>query len=262
MREKDNLQVVLKVVKEEFRSDRQEVAALKYEFNVGKDLKHPNVIRMYDFGMQRDIPYLAMEFFATMNWKQFLREKPDHAAYFAGKMTEHAARGLECLHGHGWIHRDVKPDNFLVDSQGEVRLIDFSIASRESNWLSKLIPGKSKIQGTRSYISPEQIRGERVTSQADVYSFGCTLFELISGRLPFTAGSADELLNRHLKTAAPRLESANENVTPEFSGLVGNLMAKKPADRPNLPQFLEDLAKMRIFQIRPTNPEDVKGQGG
>src|SRR5690606_33989896 len=115
------------------------------------------------------------------------------------QIIREAAAGLAYVHSQGWIHRDVKPDNFLVNDEGHVKLIDFNIAIKKPGLLGKLLPTKSKVQGTQSYMSPEQIRGDNIDERADLYSFGCTLHELVCGKPPFTGTTTNDLLNKHLR---------------------------------------------------------------
>ena len=121
------------------------------------------------------------------------------------------------MNAKGWVHRDVKPDNILVNSAGEVKLIDFAIAQRIPTGLAKWFRGRNKPQGTRSYMSPEQIRGLALDGRADIYSFAATAFELVTGRPPFRGASNQDLLAKHIteKPVSPTIY--NPDVTKEFS---------------------------------------------
>ena len=162
----------------------------------------------------------------------------------------------------GWIHRDIKPDNFLVDDEGNVKMIDFALATRKRGLLGRLFSQKSKVQGTRSYMSPEQIRSRALDERADLYSLGCTLFHLVAGNPPFTGVTTSDLFRKHLKAPPPSLESANRNVTPAFSSLIRKVMAKKPSDRPaSAREFLGLLREIPLFQGTAEPPGSTDGPG-
>jgi serine/threonine protein kinase len=109
-------------------------------------------------------------------------------------------------------------------------------------------------------MSPEQIRGGTVDARTDVYGFGCTIYELVTGKPPFTGTSANELLNKHLKAVAPSLEAGHRNITPEFAALMRQTLAKKPADRPeSMHKFLEEFRKIEVFKEPPASPEEGEG---
>jgi serine/threonine protein kinase len=151
------------------------------------------------------------------------------------------------------VHRDVKPENFLVSETGQVKLIDFGLAIRPpTGWLAKILPAKSKRQGTPSYMSPEQIRAAALDQRADVYSFGCVMYELVAGAPPFTGSSQDDLFGKHLKSAPPPLEAADGNVTPDFVNLVKRCLSKDASGRPASVQgVLEEFRKMRMYRVFP-----------
>ena len=252
MNSTDNQRVALKALQKEHREDRQEIAFLKNEYTVGKELKHRCIVSIYEYNVDHGIPYVVLEYFHSLNLKQALRQNRDDVIEHVSKIIRGAAEGLAHLHGKGWVHRDVKPDNFLVDVQeGKVKLIDFAIAQRVKTGLAKLLGGRGKIQGTRSYMSPEQIRGKVLDCRSDIYSFGCTLYEIVGGKLAYTGTSADDLLNKHLRGSVPSLQAANNQVTKDFSDLVARMMAKKADNRPeSMEEFLNEYSKMRIFKIR------------
>jgi serine/threonine protein kinase len=251
--ELDHRRCALKTLQEEHRSNKDEVALLRHEYTVGRDLRHPCVIEIYDFDIAKGIPYLALEYFESNNLKQWLRLVTDTKQLrdeLPG-IIQRAAEGLEYLHQQGWIHRDVKPDNFLVNDACQVKLIDFAIAERIKKGFGRFLSGRSKIQGTRSYMSPEQIRGENLDSRSDVYSFGCMLFETLCGRPPFTGGSPDELLQKHLKAAPPPVLASNNEVSPDFANLITRMMSKNRDERPaSIQAFLDAMSSTRIFRVQ------------
>src|SRR5204863_4366486 len=125
---------------------------------VGRALKHPNIIRILDHNTEGDTPYIVMEYFEHPNLKLWLRNGPQTIAHLAIKVIEQSAEALFYFHSEGWVHRDVQPDNFLVREQGQVKLIDFAISHKVKKGLAAVFSFGNKVQGTRSYMSPEQIR--------------------------------------------------------------------------------------------------------
>jgi eukaryotic-like serine/threonine-protein kinase len=242
----------MKVLAGEYADNKDEVAFLKHEIKVGQELEHPRVIRVHDFGMERGHAYLVMELFPYPNIKQHLQQNYDALAAVISTCIEQAAEGLGYFHEQGWVHRDIKPDNFLMKPDGTVKLIDFALAQRAKHGLARLFHSQKMLQGTRSYMSPEQIRMKPLDQRSDLYSFGCMLYELATGKLPFTGVSTNELLNKHLKLPCPSMQAANRNVTDEFAALVRRLLAKIPDERPaSMKEFLQDFRRVQVFKVPP-----------
>lgn len=253
----------IKILLSDFRRDREHVAYLKNEFAVGKALHHPRVIRIVEYSTDKISPYLVMELYPFPNMKQLLRQGIEQIGHLVPKVIGQAAEALAYFNEQNWIHRDIKPDNFLVSSEGDVKLIDFALAERPKSGLARLFARRSKVQGTRSYMSPEQIRGQPLDIRADLYSFGCTIFELVGGRAPYTGGSSDELLTKHLKSPPPPLAAVNPNVTPEFADLVRRTLAKRPDDRPeSMSAFAREYRNLRVFKETPKAPSAAKQNAG
>jgi serine/threonine protein kinase len=248
----------VKTLNDRFKRDREQIGYLKLEHTVGRTVVHPRILEIIAFDVDRGSPYLAMEWYAAPNMKQRIQQGVEKIAHLLPQVIERCAEALAHFNKQGWVHRDIKPDNFLVADDGEIKLIDFALALRIRRGLAKLFARRSKVQGTRSYISPEQIRGEVLDQRADVYSFGCTVYELLSGRPPFTGASAQDLLNKHLRSAPPALEAAGAGVTPEFSQLVRRAMAKDPKARPQtMEEFGRELRAAAVFRVAPRPPADA-----
>lgn len=246
----------LKVLRPDFREDKAEVAFLKNEFEIAKLLNHPNVIKMYDLVLTGTAPFLVLELFSELNMKQALRRGPDSIAYMLDKVIAQIIEGLYYMHSQGFVHCDIKPDNFLVSRDGDVKVIDFTISQRIRKGLGKLFGGSKKIQGTRSYMSPEQIRGKVLDPRSDVYALGCVLFEAVTGKPPYTGESPNDLLNKHISAPIPSPLVANENVTSEFAAVVRSTMAKNPDERPEtMWELLKTIRATKIFKKQPRIPE-------
>jgi serine/threonine protein kinase len=256
--------VGVKTLLEMGNPQREEVNLLHQEHQVGLKLKHPHVIEIFPSPWDPRQPYLAMEWFFAPNMKQrLLQGGPKRIAPLVPKMIDQAAQALAYFHQMGWVHRDIKPDNFLVTDEGEVKLIDFALAKRRRPGLAYWFTPRAKPQGTKSYISPEQIRGGRIDGRADLYSFACMLHELISGKPPFTGMSANDLLNKQLRSSAPSLEASNPNVTGDFAQLIRRSLAKNPEARPeSVEEFLREFRKMRVFRITPAAISSKTPAGG
>ncbi|MDG1875191.1 MAG: serine/threonine-protein kinase [Mariniblastus sp.] len=244
--------IALKVLMKNFRKDKYEIQQLKHEATVGADLDHENVIKIFGYHNDQGFPLISMQLFYAKNLKIAMRE--NHAEMYpnVSVIIRKCALGLKHMHDKGWIHCDVKPDNFLADAETNVKLIDFSIGVREKKkgGIGKLFgSGRPKsIRGTRSYMAPEQIRRKNPGAPADIYGLGCVIFELLSGKTPYSANSPDELLTKHLSATIPSLE-AYSDATKEFADLVRRMLTKDPAKRiQTMDDFLHEFDRIQMFR--------------
>ncbi|TWU59455.1 Serine/threonine-protein kinase PK-1 [Rubripirellula tenax] len=245
----------LKMLREN-KADKAEIALLKHEYNVAKDLASPRIIKVIDYREDNGRVYLVLELFSELNMKQALRRGPESLAFMLDKIVEQAAEGLYYMHTKNWIHLDIKPDNFLVSREGVVKLIDFTISEKKKTGLSKLLYSSKVARGTRSYMAPEQIRRKVCDERTDIYAFGCVLYELVTGKPPYTGDTPNDLLNKHLTASVPSPIVHNDNVSREFADLVKSMMAKKPDSRPpSMWEFLKVLRGIEIFNKRPRKPK-------
>jgi serine/threonine-protein kinase len=248
----------MKLLLPEHAREKDQRKLLFYEAEVGKKLAHPNIIKIFEINRDAQNPFFVMEFFPSGSLKlRLMRKQTDFIREFADKILKQAATGLAYMNASGWVHRDVKPDNILVNSLGEVRIIDFAIAYRPPRGLSRLFARKAKAMGTRSYMSPEQIRGKILDGRADLYSFGITCYEVLAGRPPFRGRDAQELLTKHIteKPANPRLY--NPDITEDFAALILRMLEKKPEDRPrDFHEVLMQMRNIRAFKGQPAKKEE------
>lgn len=249
----------MKLLLPEKAGDAEAKRLLYHEARVGKKLAHPNVIRIVHVGDDKKNHYFCMEFFPAGSLKmRLMRKQLDFIKERAHSIFKQACTGLAYMNASGWVHRDVKPDNLLVNSAGELRIIDFALAQpvETNTFFSRLFRRKGKVQGTRSYMSPEQIRGAPLDGRADIYSFGATAYEIVTGRPPFRGSNPQEILVKHIveKPSSPRL--FNQDVTEEFAKLLLHCLAKKPQDRPQtFHEVLKALLPIRVFTSEPARQE-------
>jgi eukaryotic-like serine/threonine-protein kinase len=243
----------MKILLPEKAKDSEQRRLLFHEAEVGKKLAHPNIIKIHEVKRDPNMPFFTMEFFPSGALRaRLMQKKFDFIREFADRIVKEAATGLAYMNASGWIHRDVKPDNILINSLGQVRIIDFAIAIRPAKGLGRLFARKHKAQGTRSYMSPEQIRGQHLDTRADVYSFGATCYEMVTGRPPFRGRDAQDLLTKHIieKPVSPR--SHNPDVTEDFAALILRMLEKKREDRPrDFHDVLIQFRNMHVFKGQP-----------
>ncbi|MCA9248018.1 MAG: protein kinase, partial [Planctomycetales bacterium] len=149
------------------RHTKEEVAFLKNEHVIGSQIEHGSVIRIFDFETVKEGTYMTLELFKHPNIKQWVHQGVEVLFPKLEQVIRRCAAGLAAMHDKGFVHRDVKPDNFLMNDEGEIKLIDFNLAKKRASGLAKLFSGRTAIQGTRSYMSPEQVRGKTVNERSD-----------------------------------------------------------------------------------------------
>jgi serine/threonine protein kinase len=231
---------------------------IKHEAAVGKQLAHPNIIKIVHVLTDPKNPGFVMEFFpAGSVHLRLLAKQFDFIREKAHNILKQAATALAFMNAKGWVHRDVKPDNFLVNGAAELRIIDFALATRiqKRGIFGRLFRKKAKAMGTRSYMSPEQIRGDPVDGRADIYSFGATCYEIATGRPPFRGQSSLDLLNKHISEKVTSPQLYNKDVTDQFAQLIVHMLQKKKQDRPkDFHEVLMALRTMRVFKSETPQP--------
>ena len=253
----------MKILLPEKAKDPEQRRLLFYEAEVGKKLAHPNIIKILHVVRDPHHPFFVMEFFPSGSLRtrlQQVKNDPKMADFLrtnADKILKQAATGLAYMNASGWIHRDVKPANILANGLGEVRIIDFAIAYRPPKGLARLFHRKAKAQGTRSYMSPEQIRGHILDGRADIYSFGATVYEVLTGKPPFRGTSAQDLLEKHIKEKPVNPRQLNPDITEDFAALVLRMLEKKKEDRPHdFHEVLMAMRNMRVYKGQPGKRAD------
>jgi serine/threonine-protein kinase len=195
-------------------------------------VKHPRVVRFLDFGFDPRWPYLVTEFFEGRPLGELLRSGGALPAEWALFLISQMADALGAVWRAGLVHRDIKPDNILVGPNGNVKLIDFGLAKADALEASRARTGP-ELAGTAAYLAPEQAKDASVVDhRADIYSLGVTLYESLTGRLPFEGRNRVQVIFQHLNTPpVPPIQRA-EGIPPLLSDLCLWMLAKNPEDRP------------------------------
>lgn len=250
-----NRHFAMKILLPEAAEKGEHRKALFNEAEVGVKLSHPNVIRIVKVNRAKETPHFIMEFFPSGSLRLRIQAKDfTFVKEHARKIFKGAATGLAYMNASGFVHRDVKPDNMLVNSVGDTKMIDFAISRKIPSGFAKWFHRRGKPQGTPSFMSPEQIRDEILDGRADIYSYACTLYELTTGRPPFRGTSMNDLLGRHFSEKPAPPSAYNPDLTDEFSAFVVKMLAKKKTDRPtNFHEVLMELRKVK--QIYKSVPE-------
>jgi serine/threonine-protein kinase len=219
--------VAVKVLAEELAGDRAAVRRFRREARATAKLAHPNVTRVFDF-VDGEAPFLVLELLEGQTLAERLRRggavPPVEAARIAAAMAD----GLDVAHRVGIIHRDVKPGNVMLTPDGDVKVMDFGIAAA---WEIHSTTGQ-QLLATASYVAPERVAGGRASPAADIYSLGVVLYEMLTGRPPFVAGSAEQIIRAHLETPPRPVRSLAPWVPPAIAAACEAALAKDPADRP------------------------------
>lgn len=186
--------VAVKVLKQEFREDTTFIKKFKTEAQSAAGLTHPNIVNVFDVGDDDGVHYIVMELVEGITLKEYISKKGKLSVKEATSIAIQVSMGLEAAHSHGIIHRDVKPQNIIISTDGKVKVTDFGIArAASSNTIS------SNVMGSVHYSSPEQVRGGYSDEKSDIYSLGITLYEMLTGKVPFDGETTVAIAIKHLQ---------------------------------------------------------------
>ncbi|MFI5199947.1 MAG: protein kinase, partial [Candidatus Limnocylindrales bacterium] len=220
--------VAVKILRPEYGRDPDFVARFRAEAQAVASLRDPNIVQVYDFGMDPVGPYIVMEYVDGEDLATLIKRTGPIQPRQAARIVADAARALAAAHARGIIHRDVKPGNILLAHDGRVEVTDFGIA-RAISEAQMTLPGTTL--GSVHYFSPEQARGEPATERSDIYALGIVLFELLTGRRPFEGDSAAAIAMARLSGPVPMPSSLQAGIPPELEAIDRKALALNPGDR-------------------------------
>lgn len=237
--------VAVKVLRSQYGADDEFVRRFRREAQSAASLSHPNIVGIYDVGEEEDLYYIVMELVEGRTLKSRIQEEgplpPDEAARIAIEILD----ALAHAHQHNIVHRDIKPHNILLTREGRVKVTDFGIARAVS---TDTVTNTGSIMGSAHYFSPEMARGQNAGVKSDLYSLGVVLYEMLTGRVPFTGESPISVALKHVQEEVLPPAALNAEVPAELQAVVLRALEKDPADRydgalamrRDLERFLED----------------------
>ena len=232
--------VAVKVLRPEFADDAEFLAKFKREAEAVANITHPNIVNVYDVGQEDKVHYIVMEYVDGQNLKEIIKNEGVLDEYTALDITKQIAQALSAAHKKGVIHRDIKPHNILISNEGrQVKVADFGIAKAVSN---STITNIGSIIGSVHYFSPEQAKGQPVAKNADLYSLGIVLYEMIIGRVPFRGDSPISIALQHINEDIEFTQEEKTKIPHSVRTLISKLTEKSPEDRyQSAEEVIEDI---------------------
>jgi eukaryotic-like serine/threonine-protein kinase len=251
--------VAIKVLADRYAEDDNFVTRFRREAQAAAALSHPNVVAVFDTGDDDAAHYIVMEYVEGRTLGEVLKVQGPFDADRASAIAEDVATALQAAHERGLVHRDVKPGNVMIDTEGRVKVMDFGIARAAAN---DTLTQTGTILGTAAYLSPEQARGDSVDARSDIYSLGCVLFEMVAGRPPFTGDSPVSLAFRHVNEDPQPPSVYRPGVPPQVEAVIMRALEKDPGQRyQSAEEFRRALAAARS-ETAATVPIGAAARGG
>ena len=238
--ERSGQTVAIKIPHPEMEADPVFYDRFLREQEIGEKLDHPNVMKVFPNGDHSQL-YMAMEWVDGRLLRQILNEQKKFPAERAVKLVLQIAQALEYIHSKGVVHRDLKPENIMVNTADGIKLIDFGIAANVGS--KRLTFAKfSQTMGTPDYISPEQVKGKRGDARSDIYALGVMLYEMLTGKVPFTGANAFIIMNDRLLNNPVPPREIDPSISPQLQEIIYRAMEREPAKRyQSAREFVQDL---------------------
>lgn len=239
-----NRYVAIKVMKSEFSDDKTFVSKFRAEAQSVAGFTHPNIVNVYDVGDENGVYYIVMELVEGITLKKYIEKRGRIPFKEAVSIAIQVANGLDAAHKHHIVHRDIKPQNIIISKEGKVKVTDFGIAKVASTSTIN----SSSTMGSVHYISPEQARGGYSDERSDLYSLGITIFEMLTGTVPFDGDSTVAVAVRHIQDEIPAPSTVANDIPVSIDKIVLKLTQKKPDRRyQSATELITDLKKALVM---------------
>jgi serine/threonine protein kinase len=252
--------VAIKVLKDEFVNDEEFVRKFRRESQAAASLSHPNIVNIYDVGVETDgnnqIYYIVMEYIKGKTLKELIKEKGKLSIENALDYSYQIAEALQHAHKNHLVHRDIKPHNIMITDDNRVKVTDFGIARAAT---SSTVTTTSNVLGSVHYFSPEQARGGYTDEKSDIYSLGIVMYEMVTGKLPYQGESPITVALKHVQEDIKPPRELNSQIPIGFENIILRCVQKRQADRySNITELIKDLKKVRD-NIEDADFEDING---
>ncbi|MBS4207669.1 Stk1 family PASTA domain-containing Ser/Thr kinase [Bacillus sp. FJAT-50079] len=245
-------EVAVKILRLDFANEDEFIRRFQREAQSATSLTHPNIVSIYDVGEEGDIYYIVMEYVDGMTLKQFIQQYHPIPIEKSLDIMKQLTSAVAHAHENHIVHRDIKPQNILIDHHGQVMITDFGIAMALS---ATSITQTNAVLGSVHYLSPEQARGGMATEKSDIYSLGIVMFELFTGRLPFSGESAVSIALKHLQSDTPSPTRWNPDIPQSVENIVLKATAKDPFLRYNAAEEMEEDLETALDPERQNDPK-------
>ena len=223
-------EIILKFLNAQFVTDESIIKRFIYELRFARKITHPNVIRIYDMLSFGKAHAISMEYFRSHTLSAEVKDKKPMEIERAKKFTFDVCNGMESAHAANVVHRDLKPNNILINEDSILKIVDFGVAAATQSTDTKLTK-TGLLVGTPTYMAPEQVLGKDVDERTDIYSLGAIMYEMLTGRPPYSGKDSMSIMYQHVQGKAPKVSEQNELVNQELSDVVSKAMSVKSEHR-------------------------------
>ena len=251
-----NRHVAIKILRSDQSTDAISILRFEREAQAATTLAHPNIVEIYDVGEYKNHHYIVMEYVAGKTLKKVIRDRAPLLNLEAVDTMKQLTSAVAEAHKRGIIHRDIKPQNVIVKSDGSLKILDFGIATAKG---SAQLTQANNVMGSVHYLAPELAKGEPASPQSDIYALGIVFYEMLTGDVPFKADQAVQIALQHMREPMPSVRKANSNVPQSVENIIIRATAKNPKLRyQSCDEMLKDLEKCMLPEHQNDKPLSLK----